>query len=936
MNYNEQIIKIKKIIQNKEYSVAEEKLLSLIESATTKNIEDANNTHYSFNNYIETLLFWNTYRPEKKNIDPDINYAQVYYYLGFINIEQKNYGKALEYLQKGLQWNPLDVTLIFEVAAIYRMTGNIERFKAEIEKAHPFIYDSSYMAKYYRELGWYYVEKRVFDLANALYTQSIGFFDTEIARNELGFIAKQENREPRFSTKEEIKKLFTDYNIWSGFNRNTINLIYEEFKRLQAVKPQPAIVRYLSQRLYDITLDKNFMTYYELKDNEHGVKIRVPETWKYLEKSSYEKANIAPNTTFFLMTPVTLTVNIVCDGKCSNEQLDEAFKVNIENMKKNGTEVEKQYSTEGNLRNRQAFIKVKQNDKVIRLFQVYKVVNGYLFCISWQVTNEDVNLDQLLTNVLNSFAMGVVNSFEPINSNETKAEDIAEQVTNVLNNAKEVDFTIQNINEEYTKNKISEKLIKMLHIFSDTVISEDKQDPFWTETAKNVLEIILLTNLITRNSISSKELKEQIKDYNMIKTNIKENIEKLSIPELNEIMSSKSIIDSEKPFKSVMDIIKKSLLPNDTTIQKTVNEEAPTKPTNTEKASYNLKEFSQEIPDYPTFKFYFPEEMGEYSKTNSNVFELKKEKTQKIRVMISKCSSKENLEADAKKWIEKNKNDAKMEDVSYRKEKIKDIPIEVYELKYINRDDLAHKIYKIGYVNGCRITISGSKLKGREEIINTAFEKITWEEPSTPKKENFFESLENSLKIAYTEYENNKISEATKELENILEELLKDDKQTQENMISKMFVYDVFKAIIFNSFYNKKQITNNDLDSLLANKELVKKNVIEFCENFKEQKDIISQAESLSDNMLKNINDKTIEDVLHTIMMNIGKKNIKIKIKTVDKKPIENKPIIIDCPVCKTNFELKWNVPATEKTFYCRCPNCNTEIKRGNPNYKGN
>lgn len=793
MNYNEQIIEIKKIIQNKEYSVAEEKLLSLISTATVKNIEDENNTHYSFNNYIETLLFWNTYRPEKKNIDPDINYAQVYYYLGFINIEQKNYGKALEYLQKGLQWNPLDVTLIFEVAAIYRMTGNIERFKAEIEKAHPFIYDSSYMAKYYRELGWYYVEKRVFDLANALYTQSIGFFDTEIARNELGFIAKQENREPRFSTKEEIKKLFTDYNIWSGFNRNTINLIYEEFKRLQAVKPQPTIVRYLSQRLYDITLDKNFMTYYELKDNEHGVKIRVPETWKYLEKSSYEKANVAPNTTFFLMTPGTLTVNIVCDGKCSNEQLDEAFKVNIENMKKNGTEVEKQYSTEGNLRNRQAFIKVKQNDKVIRLFQVYKVVNGYLFCISWRVTNEDVNLDQLLTNVLNSFAMGVVNSFEPINSNETKAEDIAEQVTNVLNNAKEVNFTIQIINEEYEKNKISEKLIKMLHIYSDTVISEDKQDPFWTETAKNVLEMIVLTNLIMKNSISSKELKEQIKDYDMIKTNIKDNIEKLSIQELNGIMSSKSIIDSEKPFKSVMDIIKKSLLPNDTTIQKTVNEEAPTKPTNTEKESCNLKEFSQEITDYPTFKFYFPEDMGEYSKTTSTVFEIKKDKTQKIRVMISKCNSEENLEADAKKWIEKNKKDAKMEDVSYRKEKIKDIPIEVYELKYINRDDLAHKIYKIGYVNGCRITISGSKLKGREEVINTAFEKLTW-----------------------------------------------------------------------------------------------------------------------VDN--RNSNDE--------------RKNIK--------KETENKPIIIDCPVCKQNFELKWNVPATEKTFYCRCPNCNTEIKRGNPNYKGN
>lgn len=36
MNYSEQILEIKKIIQNKEYAVAEEKLLSLISAATVK------------------------------------------------------------------------------------------------------------------------------------------------------------------------------------------------------------------------------------------------------------------------------------------------------------------------------------------------------------------------------------------------------------------------------------------------------------------------------------------------------------------------------------------------------------------------------------------------------------------------------------------------------------------------------------------------------------------------------------------------------------------------------------------------------------------------------------------------------------------------------------------------------------------------------------
>lgn len=104
-------------------------------------------------------------------------------------------------------------------------------------------------------------------------------------------------------------------------------------------------------------------------------------------------------------------------------------------------------------------------------------------------------------------------------------------------------------------------------------------------------------------------------------------------------------------------------------------------------------------------------------------------------------------------------------------------------MKYINNTKLANKIYKIGYVNKCRITISGGMVQNKEKIINQAFEKIEWEE----------------------------------------------------------------------------------------NKKITK---------------------------------------------------------------IENKPIVIKCPSCNNEFELNWNVPASEKTFYCRCPNCNAEIKKENPNYK--
>lgn len=771
MNYNEKILEAEKLIQNKEYIKAENLLLSIIDSAIVKNIEDQSATHYSFNNYVETLLFWNIFQPKKKNIEPDINYSQVYYYLGFINIDMKNYEKALEYHKKGLEWNPVNVSIMFEIAAIYKITGKIEMYKEQIEKTHIYIYDSAYMAKYYRELGWYFIEKNLFDIANALYTQSIKYLDIENARLELIFIAKQENKSVRFSTKEEIKKLFSEYNIKSGFNLNVVNMIVEEYQRLSKFKPQSSAVKELSQILYDITLHSKFMTYYELKDEEHGVKIEVPFIWEYIEKDNYEKANIYKDTVFFLVTPEKQTVNVLCYGRCSNEKLDEAVNIDIENIKNNGLQVEQKYNIEGILRCRQVFIKVKQRDKNIRLFRVYKIVNGFLFCTSWQVDCEENDLNQLLTNISNSFEMNVVNSLTVINKNIKVEED---------KQTEKDDIIIININTEYGKNKINDRLIKMLHIYADVTIREDKQDPFWTDTAKNVLEMIILINLENLGAISTKQLIQQLTNTNELKTYIKANINKLSKPELAGIMSIKSIIDSNKPFDSVMEILRDAFKINNT--GKINLEQNKTKVDNQKNDSDELIEYSQEIPDYPTFKFYFPKSMGQYFKYNSNIFELKKDNIQKIRVMISKCSSEENLEADAKRWIEKNKIDAKMEEVCYKKEKIKDIPIEFYELRRIGGNGT--RIYKIGYVNGCRITISGWKINEKEKIINTAFEKISWIEPKKQKE--------------------------------------------------------------------------------------------------------------------------------------------------------ENKPITVECIACNTNFELKWNVPVTEKIFYCKCPNCGVELKKENPNYKEN
>lgn len=798
MDYQKSIATIKELIKNKDYEKAENMLLEIISQAKCKVIEDENNIYYSINNYVEDLLFWNLYKPQKKRVNPDINYSEVYYYLGYINVEEKNFGKAQEYFKKGLEWNPLDVPLMFEQASLYRNLGDIERFKAEIEKAQPFIYESMYMSKFLRELGWYYIEKRVYDLANALYTKSIMFADTELARNELAYIAKQENRQPRFSTKDEMVKLFRDYNISSGFNKNTFNWILEEYNRLMEESPELPVVKQLSQILYDITLDKKFMTYYDLNDEKTGVKITVPDTWKYMDKSAYEQAKIAPNTVFFLLLPSGETVNFACDRKCNEEQLEEAVKLNIASMEKTGVEIEGQYCTSGNKSNRELFVKVNKNENIVRLFQVYRVVNGYLFCASWQVTDADIELNKLLVDINNSYAMGVVNSLKPIDesSNKQTTNEVAKQDIEGENEKESIQYSIDNselesLIKKFNKNEIEEdefinsinkikNQIEIIRVFrvdgeiKDGVISKGSKliEVLWN--VKDKERRICFTS--RKKSLANKPpfVTVAIRDkfINLVKDCVESNQE-LQI-NLNDDTSL-----------GLHPIVLAKFLQDDNVNKEIAKDKKEEIKTKEPKKDSNL-EYTIKLKDGTKFKFYFPEDLGEYAPSKfNNIFEIKQGNTQKIRVMVNSCKQEE-FENSAKEWIKKNEKDAKMEMVAYRKERINNIPVEVYELKFVEKKDVANRIYKIGFVNNCRVIISGGLVKGKEDIINHAFEKI--------------------------EFENIPVEKAPK----------------------------------------------------------------------KE----------------------------------------------------ERKPIKVHCPVCNTDFELKWNVPDTEKTFYCKCPNCGMEIKKGNPNYK--
>lgn len=433
MDFYEEMALIDEHISKKEYDKAREKINSLLQKAEIKNVEDENNTYFSFNNYLELMLYVKKYKPQKPNKYPDKNMSLLYFKLGFINYELKENDEALKNLNEGLKWNPINLPILFEKSAIYRNNGELERFKAEIEKIHPFITSTSFLAKYYREIGFYYTEKKIYDLANALYSISIDFGNSkeekEHSANELIYIAQQENREPHKSTAEEIKKIFNDYNIPIGFNKQTLDFIYAEYQRLINRDGKTDVTILLSRTLYEMTLDKQFMITYSVKDEERGITLKIPEDWGVLRKSEYEKLKLSPNTICIIKTPYNENISVVVDnGECGIGQFTELYKLSIDNMKKSGMNILEETSTrfDDGFKLRQAIVEMQVNDRKIRMIQNFVRANNYLINISWEIPQDDKDTKEVIKSINNSEAMQIVLSVsgdKDKNNNSTVSDE---------------------------------------------------------------------------------------------------------------------------------------------------------------------------------------------------------------------------------------------------------------------------------------------------------------------------------------------------------------------------------------------------------------------------------------------------------------------------------------------------------------------------------
>ncbi len=245
-NLNNKIEEANKYILQKDFSKAKNLLNEFLEAALTAYKEDQVTRYFSFKDIIEFYCSKGIINTDKKVVWVNLRYDVAYKLLGYIAIEEQEFEKARDYFEKGLYYNPMSTEIRFEKAESYKCQKDFDKMLEVIKDIYNYILDPHDLSKYYRLLGYYYVEKNKLDLAYSLYALSIYYENNEMAHHEINYI-KQKLGQPdyKISTKKIIS-LIKNENISQSIAEENLTKLKQLASEKEVIENQSDLIKLLN------------------------------------------------------------------------------------------------------------------------------------------------------------------------------------------------------------------------------------------------------------------------------------------------------------------------------------------------------------------------------------------------------------------------------------------------------------------------------------------------------------------------------------------------------------------------------------------------------------------------------------------------------------------------------------------------------------------
>ena len=219
-HFNALLLEIKYRLMEKDFDTAQ-KLIDSLMPPPELSITAETPQGLEFDNALEYLFYVNRFGIEDEIAQPPVAVAELYHMQAYIFIEKGEFQRAFDTINEGLRRKPLFTDIMFEKAEVYKMQSQMEEFFNATVELFPYCYRRQDIARYFRNLGYYFIEKEDWPQAMFCYIVSTHWHPTEMAENQMfyitqksGYVFEAENIEPCRRKLEECGAPFYPEALW--------------------------------------------------------------------------------------------------------------------------------------------------------------------------------------------------------------------------------------------------------------------------------------------------------------------------------------------------------------------------------------------------------------------------------------------------------------------------------------------------------------------------------------------------------------------------------------------------------------------------------------------------------------------------------------------------------------------------------------------------
>ena len=266
--YNSDLSKYEKKleeIQFVQYQKNFDKALSLMEPLI-KDIEemiangmfedDKVSEFFCFDHPLEEVIYKNYNRSEKEVRHCDIPFASIYLQYGSLLIDLDRWEDAQKSLEKAREWNPVSTSIIFELCETYKHLNQLQLYLDTVKEVFQYCYEPETVARAYRNLGWYFVEKEMYDEAVAVLVMSLQYEKNDFVQSELFYIEQKSGKQIAQPEIEDLKKIAEKYGFPVGAHTEVLSILYSI--GIDAMKhDNKEVAKYFLNLLFNLTDDED-------------------------------------------------------------------------------------------------------------------------------------------------------------------------------------------------------------------------------------------------------------------------------------------------------------------------------------------------------------------------------------------------------------------------------------------------------------------------------------------------------------------------------------------------------------------------------------------------------------------------------------------------------------------------------------------------------